>query len=401
MSEDREPPEALLEDLRPDTKAIRAGREDNATALAPIIWTSTTYVSPSVEAGREMASAVGPSRFYTRYGNPSIKAFEDAIAALEGAEAARAFASGMGAVSGVVLGLCSSGDHVVTQRQLYAGTQMLFQSVCPRFNIEVSFVDGTVPGAFAEAVRPGKTVLVFAETPANPRLDIVDLEEIGSISGPVTVVDSTFAPPLIQRPLAHGVDLSLHSATKMIGGHNDATLGVVSGSRELLDWIFGYAVLQGANASPYDATNGLRGIRTLGPRLRQQTDSALRLAETLAEHPAIEEMCYPGLSSHQGFELAKRQMELPGGLLTFDVAGGLDGGRCFVESLRVAQLAPSLGGPETLVTHPASTTHVSLLPDELEAAGIRPGTVRVSVGLEDPGDIVADFLQALEHARSR
>lgn len=396
MSEDHESPESL-EGLRPDTKAVRAGREGNDTALAPIIWTSTTYVTPSVQEGREMASAVGPSHFYTRYGNPSIKAFEDAVAALEGAEAARAFGSGMGAVSGVVLGLCSSGDHVVTQQQLYAGTQMLFQSVCPRFDIEVSFVDGRVPGAFAAAVKPGKTVLVFAETPANPRLDIVDLDEIGSISGPVTAVDSTFAPPLIQRPLAHGVDLSLHSATKIIGGHNDATLGVVSGSRELLDWIWGYAVLQGANASPYDATNGLRGIRTLGPRLRQQSDSALRLAEALAEHPAIEEMCYPGLPSHRGFELAKRQMDLPGGLLTFDVAGGLEGGCRFVESVRVAQLAPSLGGPETLVTHPASTTHISLLPEELEAAGIKPGTVRVSVGLEDPADIIADFLQALEH----
>jgi cystathionine beta-lyase/cystathionine gamma-synthase len=209
------------------------------------------------------------------------------------------------------------------------------------------------------------------------------------------VVDSTFATPLVQRPLEHGVDLVVHSATKAIAGHNDATLGVVAGSDELVDWLWSFAVLQGANASPFDAMNGLRGLRTLAVRLRQQTESAQQLAEHLEQDPRIEVVCYPGLASHPQRELVERQMAMSGGLLTIDVRGGLEAGRIFVESTRVAQLATSLGGPETLVTHPASTTHVSLTPDELAANGIGPGTVRVSVGLEHPDDIVADFDQAL------
>jgi cystathionine beta-lyase/cystathionine gamma-synthase len=304
----------------------------------------------------------------------------------------------MGAISAVVLGLCSQGDHIVTQRQLYAGTQLLFQSVCPRFGIDVTFVDATEPGAFADAVIPGRTMVVFAESPANPRLDLVDLDELGAIRGPVTVVDSTFGPPLIQRPLDHGVQLSLHSATKAIAGHNDATLGVVSGSAELLTWLWGFAVLQGANAAPFDAMNGLRGLRTLSVRLERQSSSALHLAGCLEEHPAIDNVRYPGLPSHPQHDLAKRQMAIFGGLLTFDVAGGLEAGRRFVESTSVARLATSLGGPETLVTHPASTTHVGLTPEELAASGITEGTIRMSVGLEHPQDLLDDVLGALEVA---
>jgi cystathionine beta-lyase/cystathionine gamma-synthase len=386
--------------LSPETVLIRAGRADNDTALAPILWATTTFVTPTVDEGRRMATMAGASRFYTRYGNPTVQAFEDAVAQLEGAESARAFASGMGAISAVVLGLCSSGDHIVAQRQIYAGTQMLLQSVAPRFGIDVTFVDGTEPGAFAAAVVPGKTVLVLAETPANPRLDLVDLDEVGAIKGPITVVDSTFATPLGQRPLDHGVDLVLHSATKGMAGHNDATLGVVAGSDELVTWLWNFAVLQGANASPFDALNGLRGLRTLSVRLRQQSASATTLAELLDGHPAVIDVRYPGLKSHPQFDLAQRQMKIPGGLLTFEVAGGRDGGAAFVESTRIAQMAPSLGGPETLVTHPASTTHVNLSHDELAANGITEGTVRVSVGLEATEDLVADFEQALAVALS-
>ena len=256
----------------------------------------------------------------------------------------------------------------------------------------------TEPNAFADAVIPGKTMVVFAETPANPRLDLVDLDELGSITGPVTVVDSTFAPPLIQRPLDHGVALSLHSATKAIGGHNDATLGVVSGSTELLTWLWGFAVLQGANAAPFDAMNGLRGLRTLGVRLERQSESAQRLAEALCHDPGVASVRYPGLPGHPQHDLAKRQMRLFGGLLTFDLVGGLEAGRRFVESTRIARLATSLGGPETLVTHPASTTHVGLLPEELAAAGITEGTVRMSVGLEHVDDLFDDLGQALAAA---
>ncbi len=381
--------------LHPETMAILAGRTAGETSLAPVLWPTTTFEMSSVAEGRRLATTPGQPRFYSRYGNPTVAAFEEAIATLEHAETARAFASGMGAVSGVILGLCSSGDHIVAQRQLYAGTQLVLQSACPRFGIDVTFVDGTEPGALAAAVQPGRTVLVWAETPANPRLDVVDLDEVGAIAGPVTVVDSTFATPLSQRPLDHGVDLVLHSATKGIAGHNDASLGVIAGTEELVSWLWGFAVLQGANASPYDALNGLRGLRTLAPRLECQTATAQRLAEALEAHPKVADVRYPGLESHPQRELVKRQMTYAGGLLSFDVAGGAEAGQAFVEAVRVARMAPSLGGPETLVTHPASTTHVSLSPEELEANGIGLGTVRVSVGLEHVDDVVADFRNAL------
>ncbi|MCU0310202.1 MAG: aminotransferase class I/II-fold pyridoxal phosphate-dependent enzyme [Acidimicrobiales bacterium] len=382
-------------ELHRETRAIRAGRGDNDTALAPILWATSTFVTPTVEEGRRMATAVGSARFYSRYGNPTVAGFEDAIAQLEGAETARAFASGMGAISAVILGLCSSGDHIVAQRQLYAGTQLLLQTVCPRFGIDVTFVDATEPGAFAAAVRPGVTTLVVAETPANPRLDLVDLDDLGALAGPITVVDSTFATPLGQQPLSHGVDLVVHSATKAIAGHNDATLGVVAGSAELVDWLYSFAVLQGANASPFDAMNGLRGLRTLGVRLRQQSAGAAELSAFLEGHPAVAEVRWPGSPSHPQHELARRQLDHFGGLVTFDLHGGMAAGTAFVESLEIAQLATSLGGPETLVTHPASTTHVNLTPEELAANGIGPGTVRLSVGLEHPDDLVVDFARAL------
>ena len=386
----------IAAELAPETVAVTAGRSRNGAALAPTIVASSTFVSPSVDEGRAMATSTTADAFYSRYGNPTVNDFADAIAELEGAEAARAFSSGMGAITAVVLGLCSSGDHIVTQRQLYAGTQLLFQGACPRLGIDVTFVDGTDPAEWAAAVRPGKTMLLFAETPANPRLDIVDLAALGSIGGPMKVVDSTFATPLGQRPLDVGIDLSLHSATKAIGGHNDVSLGVVAGSRELLDWIWGFAVLQGANASPYDAAGGLRGLRTLGVRLAHQTDAALQLGRALEGDARVTAVRHPGLASHPQHELASRQMRLTGGLLTFDLVGGLDAGRRFVEATRICRLATSLGGPETLLTHPASSTHVGLLPEELAAAGISPGTIRMSVGLEHPDDVVADVLRALD-----
>lgn len=385
--------------VHPDTRAIRAGRRGDDTSLAPVLWATSTFAAPTVDDARRMATTVGADRFYSRYGNPTVAAFEDAVADLEGAEAARAFASGMGAISAVVLGLCSAGDHIVAQRQLYAATQLLLQAVCPRFGIDVTFVDGTEPGAFAAAVRPGQTTMVFTETPANPKLDVIDLDAVGAIAGPVTVVDATFATPVLQQPLRHGVDLVLHSATKGIAGHNDATLGVVAGSRELIDWLWGFAVLQGASASPFDALNAIRGIRTLPIRMARQGESALALAEALTGRAEVTDVRYPGLPSHPQHELAMAQMSGGGGLVTFDLLGGLEAGCRFVEAVELAHLATSLGGPETLVTHPASTTHVNLLPDELAANGIGPGTVRVSVGLEHVDDIVADITGALEVAR--
>ena len=377
------------------TVAVRAGRVYNDTALAPVLWASSAFVADSLGQARQFAGDITEPKFYGRNSNPTVSDFEHAMTELEGAEASRAFASGMGAVSAVVLGLCSSGDHIVAQSRLYSHTQLLLQAVCPRFGIDVTFVDGSVPGAFCAAVIPGKTTLVLAESPANPKLALVDLESLGAIKGPVTVVDSTLATPIAQRPLEYGVDLVVHSATKAIAGHNDAILGVVSGSDELIAWIRGFAVLHGAVASPFDALNGLRGIRTLPIRVQQQTETATVLATMLEQHPAVSAVFYPGLESHPQYEIAQQQLDLPGGLIAFDLAGGLEAGASFLDRLQLLQRATSLGGPETLVTHPASTTHVGLLPDELAAAGIEDGTIRISCGLEHADDLIADLSQAL------
>jgi cystathionine beta-lyase/cystathionine gamma-synthase len=382
-------------DQHPETVAITAGRAYGGRSLAPPIWASSTFEVESVADGRRQATRPKAAEFYSRYGNPTVNAFEDAVAALEGAEAAQAFGSGMGAVATTVLGLCSAGDHVVAQRQLFSSTALLFQMVCPRLGIEVTLVDAEDTQGFVDAVQPGRTRLVFVETPANPVMQLVDLDAIGSITGPFTVCDSTFAGPLITRPLEHGIDLVLHSATKTLAGHNNATLGVVAGEKDLVWAIWGYHTIHGAVASPYDAANALTGLKTLGVRIRQQSESAQRIAEFLEGHPGVDRVNYPGLDSHPQRDLAKRQMALGGGSLSFDVAGGGPAGERFVEACRLARMAPSLGGPETLVTHPASTTAANLPEEERDAMGIGDGLIRMSVGLEHPDDLIADLTQAL------
>lgn len=341
------------------------------------------------------ATRLRADEFYGRYANPTVRSFEEVVAELEGAEDAMAFGSGMGAIATTVLALCSAGDHIVAAKQLYAGTLAFLQGPCARFGIEVTLVDGTTPGAFASAVQPGRTTIVMAETPSNPRLELCDLDELGSIMGPFTVVDSTFATPLGQQPLAHGVDLVLHSATKGIAGHNDATIGVIAGEKELIDAIWAYGVLHGAMASPFDALNALRGARTLGVRTAHQTATAQRLGEWLEQHPAVARVHYPGLASHPQHDLAKRQMRQYGTVLAFELAGGRDAVGLLLDRIQLARRATSLGGPETLVCHPMTTTHASLTPQEQADTGVTEGLVRVSLGLEDPGDIIADFTGAL------
>ena len=379
---------------RPDTRAIRAGRQFSRDSLAPVLFPSTTYEVASIDDHRRMAGVPRTSHYYSRFGSPSVQEFEAAVAELEGAEAALASGSGMAAVTGVVFGLCSSGDHVVVQRQLFSVTSSLFTAHLPRFGIDVTFVDGTDPQQFAEAVRPGRTQLVFVETPANPALSLTDIEAVAAIPGPFTVVDSTFATPALQQPLALGADLVLHAATKGLAGHNDALLGVVAGSRDLVDAVWGWHVVQGGQASPFDAWNGLRGIRTLGVRVRQQSASAQALAEHLEAHPAVASVSYPGLDSHPQRDLAKRQMSSGGTLIALELAGGIDAARSFCESTEVARIALSLGGPETLVTHPA-TIAGHLTPAERAEMGVTDGLVRISVGLEDPVDLIADIDRAL------
>jgi cystathionine beta-lyase/cystathionine gamma-synthase len=385
------------DDWRPDTRAVRAGRQFSRDSLAPVLFPSTTYEVGSVDDHRRMAGTPRTSHYYSRFGSPSVQEFEAAVADLEGAEAALASSSGMAAVTGVVFGLCSAGDHIVVQRQLFSVTSSLFTAHVPRFGIEVTFVDGTDPQQFADAVRPGRTQLVFVETPANPALSLTDIEAVAGIPGPFTVVDSTFATPMVQQPLALGADLVLHAATKGIAGHNDALLGVVAGSRDLIDAVWGWHVVQGGQASPFDAWNGLRGIRTLGVRVRQQSATARVLAEHLETLPGVTAVSYPGLDSHPQRDLAKRQMSSGGTLVTFELAGGLDAARRFCESTEIARIALSLGGPETLVTHPA-TIAGHLTPAERAEMGITDGLVRLSIGLEDPADLAADLDRALAAA---
>jgi cystathionine beta-lyase/cystathionine gamma-synthase len=379
---------------QPETTAITAGR-DASGALSPTIWTSTTWQSSGLDDTSKAATSIHKTGNYARYSNPSVRDFERAVAELEGAEDALAFGSGMGAISSIILALCSTGDHIVAQSQLYGGTVAFLNGPCKRLGIDVTFVDGSNPGAFAAAVKPGKTMLVLAESPSNPQMGVVDFSELASIKGPYTVVDSTLATPLGQSPLAHGVSLVMHSATKGIAGHNDATLGVVAGEKDLIDAIWTYAVLHGATASPYDAVNGLRGIRTLGVRLAHQCNSAMELATRLTTHKAISAVHYPGLSTHPQHALAAKQMRQFGSLLSFEVVGGKDAARKVVDGLKLVRPAVSLGGPETLICHPASSTHVGVSPEDQLTAGVTQGLLRVSVGLESATDVIADFQQVL------
>lgn len=382
-------------DVAPETLAITAGRGASGSSLAPALWASSTWESESLDDAHRRATSVRHGGFYSRYSNPTVRSFEEAIAALEGAEESLAFASGMGALASTVFALCSTGSHIVAQHQLYAGTLAFLQGPCERMGIDVTFVDVAEPGAFAAAVEPGRTMLVLAESPSNPRLELADLDELGAIRGPFTVVDSTFSTPLGQQPLAHGVDIALHSATKGIAGHNDATLGVISGDADLLAEIWAYSVLHGATPSPFDALNALRGIRTLGVRTRHQNESARSLAITLADHPEVRAVHYPGLSEHPQHGLATKQLRQYGTVLSFEVADR-EVAAALLGRLRIARVATSLGGPETLVCHPATSTHASLTPEEQAASGVSDGLLRVSVGLEDRGDVIADFEQALE-----
>jgi cystathionine beta-lyase/cystathionine gamma-synthase len=387
----------VSDDQRIDTTAVTAGRRFSQDSLAPVLFPSTTYEVESVDDHRRLGGTARPARYYSRFGSPTVREFEDAVAELEGAEAGLAFASGMAAVTATVLGLCSSGDHVVASKQLFSITGALFQMHLPRFGIDVTMVDGTDADAIAAACASRPTQLLFVETPANPVLSLVDLEAVASIRGPIKVVDSTFATPVVQRPLDLGADLVLHAATKGIAGHNDALLGVIAGERELIDTVWAWHSVMGAQASPFDAWNGIRGVRTMPARVRQQCETALRLAQFLEGHDAVASVSYPFLPSHPQHDLARRQMRAGGVMVTFELAGGFDAGRAFCESVQVARLALSLGGPETLVSHPA-TIVAHLTPAERAELGIADGLVRLSAGLEHVDDLIADLAQALDEA---
>jgi cystathionine beta-lyase/cystathionine gamma-synthase len=350
-----------------------------------------------------------PGYSYSRIDNPTVDAFARAVAALEGANlsrwpAAQGFASGMAAISGVLMTFLRTGAHVVCSSAVYGGTYSLLHTLLSRFGVETSFVDIADLEAVRAAMRPA-TRIVYAETIANPTTAVPDLRKLADLAhntGALLVVDSTLAPPVICRPLEHGADLVIHSATKYIGGHCDVTGGVVTGQIELISQVRSVRVDTGGSLSPDDAFLLRRGLETLPVRVRRQSATASVFAATLARHPAVLRVDYPGLGTHPQHELARRLFDAGpegvrfGAIVTVTPFGGREAGLAFVDKLRLASVATSLGGTRTLVSHVQSTTHRQLDDRALAAAGIDPGAVRFSIGLEDSEDLISDAYVALE-----
>ncbi len=393
--------------MGPHTRAVHAGEwPDPLTgAVAPPLYQASTYAYASAAEGAvrfdEQTSPPyrGAGYVYARWDNPTVRALELKLAALEEGARALAAATGMAAVSTALLTLLRGGDHVVAQRQLYSGTHHLFAERLPAWGIETTFVEGSDPASFSAALRP-ETKLVYVETPSNPRLGITDLEAVSQIArrgGAVTVCDNTFATPVNQRPLSLGIDLVVHSMTKFLCGHGDAMGGAIVGSEALLARCVPALRDLGGSLSPFNAWLITRALHTLPLRVERHNANALALAAYLSGHERIECTHYPGLATHPGHETARRQMPGGfGGVLSFEVRGGLGAGRAVVDALELATQAVSLGDTRTLVCHPASTTHRSIPPAARASQGIGAGLIRVSVGLEDVEDLIADFAQALE-----
>jgi cystathionine beta-lyase/cystathionine gamma-synthase len=339
--------------------------------------------------------------FYSRLGNPTVRALEDAVADLEGGMGAIATGSGMGAITAVLLTLLKTGDHLIAQRCLYGGTYAAVRDLAERWGVEVTFVSGDDPEEVRAALRPNTRVL-YLETIANPTTQVADLPALLAIAreaGVTGVVDNTFATPLLCRPIEHGADVVVHSATKFLCGHGDALGGIaIFADAALHRRVWDHAVELGASADPFAAWLVLRGLTTLALRMERHCSNAQLLAERLTAHPAVTRVHYPGLTAHPGHELAGRLMSGYGAVVSFELAGGREAGRTFIETVRLASLAASLGEAKTLVIHPASTSHRQLDAAALEAAGIGEGTVRIAVGIEHPEDLWADLEQALTKA---
>jgi cystathionine gamma-lyase len=375
------------------TLAIHGGQSPDPTtgAVMPPIYATSTYAqsSPGVHQGYE----------YSRTQNPTRFAYERCVAALEGGSRGFAFASGMAATS-TVLELLDSGSHVVAMDDVYGGTYRLFERVRRRSaGLDFSFVDLTDPAAFEAAIRP-ETRMVWIETPTNPMLKIVDLQAVCAIArkrGILAVVDNTFASPILQRPLEHGADIVVHSATKYLSGHSDIVGGiaVVGDNAELAEQL---AFLQnsiGAVQGPFDSFLALRGLKTLHLRMKAHCENAIAVAEFLAGHPAVEEVIYPGLASHAQHAIAKRQMSGPGGIVSISLRGGFEAANEFCQSIELLTLAESLGGVESLVNHPAVMTHASVPLERRTSLGIRGELVRLSIGVEDVQDLLRSLADAL------
>jgi len=375
-------------------------RIEQDTPSVPIFQTSTFRFETS-EQYADTISFRRPGYTYTRgYGNPTLEAFQRLMADLEGTQAAFSFASGMAAIHTAITSLARAGDRIVSSSELYGGTYALMANVLPRYGIEVTFVDPHDPDAVAE-VLPG-AALFYVEAIANPNVTVADLPALAERcrrAAVPSIVDNTFASPYLCNPADHGLDLVLHSATKYIGGHNDLIGGVVCGSSKLVDGLRDTVIETGGTMAPLEAWLCLRGLATLELRMERHSSNAQALAEHLEAHPKVDRVHYPGLASHPHHDVAARLLRGgSGGMMAFDVSGGVEAGMRFCDSLELAWVAASLGGTQTLVGHAASTTHRQMDPEARRAAGIGDGLVRVSVGIEDVGDLIADFDQALEKA---
>ena len=384
--------------LAPQTRLVHADAGlDPDTSVAPPIYPSVTYRARSAEEFHAMANEARHPRFYARYGSPTHARVEKLVSELEGAEAALVFASGMAEISGAVLSQLRAGDHVVAQRSHYMGTTQLVGSVLARFGVESSVVDQTDPAAFEAALRPN-TRLVLLESPSNPLLQLTDLAAVAALArrrGIATIADNTFATPINQRPLDLGVDMVVHSATKFLGGHHDLLAGVVAGRREALERAWEMSIVLGGNLGAFEAWLLLRGLRTLAIRVERQNATAQALAEHLVRHPAVAAVHYPGLTSHPQHALARRQMRGCGGVLSVVLRGGVASAQAFMARTRLFTQAVSLGGIEALAMLAATTWSGTRGEEQMRAAGVDPGLVRLSVGLEDAADLIADLDQAL------
>ena len=383
------------------TTAIHGGAVKNGYgALAVPIYQTSTFVFDSAEQGGKRFALEEEGYIYSRLGNPTTSILENRIAALEEGEAAVATSSGIGAISSTLWTLLKAGDHVITDTTLYGCTFALMNHGLTKFGVEVSFVDTSDVEQVKKAMKKN-TRVVYLETPANPNLKIVDLKEVVKVahSNPNTmvVVDNTFATPYLQRPLTLGVDVVVHSATKYLNGHGDVVAGFAVGKKEIIDQIklVGLKDMTGAVLGPQEAFYIIRGLKTFEIRMERHCKNARKIAKYLSEHEKIEKVYYPGLETHPGHDIAKKQMKDFGGMISFELKGGLEAGKVLMNNLNLCALAVSLGDTETLIQHPASMTHSPYTKEEREAAGITDGLVRLSVGIENVEDIIADLEQGL------
>jgi len=382
-----------------NSKLIHSGaiHDEMHSAVSPIYQTST-FAFRDADHGAACFSGNDPGYIYTRIANPNIRELEQAVADLENGFDGIATSSGMAAVNVVYLGFLASGDHIISHNAVYGPSRAIMESLYPKYNVESTYVDATNPQNVIDAIQENTKVL-YVETPANPTIGITDLKAMVKIAKEHSlklVVDNTFCSPYLQRPLDLGADVVLHSMTKFINGHADVVAGmVITKTEEDYKILRNIMVNVGCNMDPHQAWLARRGLKTLGIRIDRAQESSQKVAEFLENHPKVEWVKYPGLKSHPQFELAKEQMDGPGSMISFEVKGGVEAGKIVMNNVRLALLAVSLGGVETLIQHPASMTHSKLSDEAQLAGGITKGLIRLAVGIEDVEDIIEDLDQAL------